>query len=269
MRIAGYSISTRQAYARTLRDVQDHFHALADVLTSEELFQYLSEREKIVGSSTLNTNACALKYYFQRVLAKPRPVATIPTVRQTNQLGELLTTSEVGRLLAAAAGPKHRAVIGLLFGLGLRAGEVASIRLHDFDRDRKTLTIHKAKGGKDRVLPYDESIRRVLIPYFRADKPTDYLFTSSTRPAAGEGMSKRGIQYIVRVTLEASGIKKHICPHTLRHCFAVQYLNQGGNIMRLQQLLGHATINSTMRYLSYANPELKDVASPLAFVLGA
>ena len=77
------------------------------------------------------------------------------------------------------------------------------------------------------------------------------------------------MQYIVACTRVRAALKKHVCPHTLRHCFAVHYLNAGGNLIRLKQLLGHAHISTTLRYLSYANPELRDIPSPLNLLDGA
>lgn len=193
----------------------------------------------------------------------------IPTPRRPKQLGELLTTNELRQLFAAANSPKHRLVLSLIFGLGLRAGEVGRIRLHDFDREQRTLIIRKAKGGKQRTLDYDDAIRSDLIAYFRAENPTDYLFTSATRKSNNEGLSVRGVQYIVRTTAERAGIHKKTCPHILRHCFAVHYLNHGGNLVRLKELLGHRYLNTTLRYLSYASPELKDIPSPLSFLFDA
>jgi len=173
------------------------------------------------------------------------------------------------QLFTAANSPKHRLVLSLLFGLGLRAGEVSRIRLHDFERHHRTLIIRNAKGGKSRTLPYDAAVRRELIAYFRVEKPTDYLFTSATRKSHSEGLSVRGVQYIVRTTAERAGLNKKVCPHILRHCFAVQYLNHGGNLVRLKELLGHRYLNTTLRYLSYASPELKDIPSPLSFLFDA
>lgn len=217
----------------------------------------------------LNTIVCALRYYYGKLLGDYDRVATLPTPSKSGQLGELLTVSELRRLFAAASGPKHRAVLGLLYGLGLRAGEVARLRLHDFDRELRTLIVRNGKGGKDRVLPYDEGIRRLLIAHFRTAHPTDYLFTSDTRPGDSDGITVRGVQYIVRCTRARAGLLKKVCPHTLRHNFAVHYLERGGNLVRLKQLLGHAHISTTLRYLSYANPELRDIPSPVHFLFHA
>lgn len=269
MRVAGMSSSTVKNYTRPLRDIMEYHHAEADAITTDDILTFLAEREKSIGKSTLNTLCCALKYFYGKVLGDPDRIVDIPTPRKPKQLGELLTTSELRQLFAAAISPKHRLVLSLIFGLGLRAGEVARIRLHDFDRRHRTLIIRKAKGGKQRTLPYDDAVRRDLIAHFRNAKPTDYLFTSTTRKSETGGISVRGVQYIVRTTSIRAGLTKKVCPHTLRHCFSVQHLNHGGNLIRLKQLLGHAHISTTLRYLSYASPELKDIPSPLSFLFDA
>ena len=250
-----------------MRDAQAYIDGYAEELTHDELLEFLLWRKTQVGNSSLNATVCGLKYYYSHVRGEPERVVAIPTPRKPKQLGELLTVSELAQLFAAAASPKHRCVLALLFGLGLRAGEVAAIRLHDFDRAHRTLIVRKTKGGKSRTLPYDESLRRELIPYFRRENPADFLFVSSTRQRhEKDGMSIRGIQYIVAQTRQRAGLTKHVCPHTLRHCFAVHYLNTGGNLVRLQQLLGHKYLTTTLRYLSYATPELKDIPSPLSLI---
>ena len=269
LRLNGYAPSTRQGYARSLRDAQDWLDAKADDFTSDDILLWLAHLQQRVGPSALNVNACALKYYFSEILDNPEIVRYVPTPRKAQQLGELLTTSELRELFGAAINVKHRLVLALLFGLGLRAGEVGTIRLHDFDREHRTLIIRHAKGGKHRIVPYDDAIRRLLIAYFREHQPDDFLFTSATRKADGGGISTRGVQYIVNQTLAKTNIRKKVCPHTLRHCFAVHYLNHGGNLIRLKQLLGHAYLTTTLRYLSYASPELKDIPSPYAFILDA
>ncbi len=263
------SESTVQSYCRAIRDLQYYIDRHVDDITKEEIFEFLTWRKKTVGNSALNTITCGLKYYFRQVAELPENVVTIPTPRKSGQLGELLNTKELRQLFDAVTSSKHRLVLSLIFGLGLRAGEVARLRLGDFDADRRTVIIRHAKGGKQRTLPYDDAVRRDLIAYFRAEKPTDYLFTSATRKSDTGGISVRGVQYIVRTTSERARLTKKVCPHTLRHCFAVQYLNHGGNLIRLKQLLGHAHFSTTFRYLSYASPELKDIPSPLSFLFGA
>lgn len=260
------SRATQINYARTLRDVQEYHHAEADAISKEELLAYLAQRAESVGGSTLNTNVCALKYYYTKVLGKPELIVDLPTPRKPAELGELLNARELRELLDAAANTKHRLVLELLFGLGLRAGEIGKIKLGDFEKAHRTLTVRNAKGGKHRVLPYGDQLRKTLIRYFYEYRPKDLLIRSGTRLSEAGGISVRGVQYILRATLKSSKIDKRVCPHTLRHCFAVHYLNNGGNLVRLSQLLGHAYLSTTFRYLSYASIELRDIDSPLDFL---
>jgi site-specific recombinase XerD len=110
----------------------------------------------------------------------------------------------------------------------------------------------------------EDITREELLEYYHDNHPTDYLFTSNNRKAGRVGISNRGVQYIVNCAREHAQIRKEFCLHTLRHCFAVSYLNNGGNLLRLKQLLGH--ISTTRRYLEYASLQLKGIPSPLAFL---
>ena len=267
MRTAGYAKTTRQQYVRSLRHAQWGLDDNVEDFTADDILLWLDHRSQHVGPSSVNVNVCALKYYFGRILGQPDMVNFIPQPRRPRQLGDLLTIAELRELFAAASSAKHHAVLALLFGLGLRAGEVGRIRLHDFDRQQATLIIRQAKGGKSRTLPYGPVVRHALAQYFRQERPADYLFVSGTRKAEDGGLSVRGVQYIVRQTLARTTIKKKVCPHVLRHCFAVHYLNEGGSLLRLKELLGHALLSTTFRYLSYAKPQLVDVPSPLHRVL--
>ena len=260
--MAGTAPATVENYVRALRDLQHHHQGLADALSRDEILAFLAHRDAQVGKSSLNIICCALKYYYGRVLGDLGRIVHIPTPRRPKQLGELLTTDELRQLLAAARSLRHRLVLELLFGLGLRAGEVGRLRTSDFDRATRTLTIRYAKGDKNRLLPYGGRLRSTLNQYYQVERPTDYLIPGGSNRSE-PFISVRGVQYIVTNARKRSGLRKACCPHTLRHCFAVHYLENGGNLIRLQQLLGHAEIGTTLRYLSYASIPLADTASPL------
>ena len=267
LEIAGCAPSTAINYVRALRDAQEHIRKSADQLTRDDILKFLSFRRKTCSSSTLNTVVCALKYYYREVVRRLDLVVDIPNPRKSKQLGDLLNSDELRHLLDSCRSLRHRLVIELLFDLGLRAAEVGRLKLGDFNRVQRTVTIRTSKGGITRVLPYGLALRRTLLAYFRDERPDNYLIPGRER-SDGPGISVRGVQYIVRMTLNRSRLKKQVCPHTLRHCFAVHYLNNGGNLVRLQQLLGHAYLSTTLLYLRYASLTLRDIPSPLDFLLG-
>lgn len=258
-------MSTVQSYCRALRDAQAYINADANDITPEELMEFLTWRKVQVGNAALNIIVCGLKYYYGKVNGQPEKIVWIPTPRKPKQIGELLTAIELRTLIAAAKGVKHRLVIELLFGLGLRAGEVGKICLGDFDRKHRTIIIRNTKGGGHRILPYDDTLRKTLIEHFRTNRPKHYLIVSGTKKS-DKGILVRGVQHIVSRTRDRAAISKKFSPHTLRHCFAVHYLNNGGSLIRLKQLLGHKYLSTTLRYLSYASVPLRAPLSPLHFL---
>jgi site-specific recombinase XerD len=262
MTVRGMAASTRLNYVRAMRDAQEHTGKVAEALTRDDLLAYLSLRRKQCSPSTLNTQVCALKYYYREVVGMLELVVEIPNPRKSKQLGDLLSADELRRFLGSCRSLRHRLVVELLFGLGLRAAEVGRLRISDFDRRTSTVTIRNSKGGRTRVVPYGSRLRNTLNAYYRQARPQDYLVPGGNR-GEGPAISVRGVQYITRTTLERSRIRKRVCPHTLRHCFAVHYLNNGGNLVRLQQLLGHAHLTTTLLYLRYASIPLRDIDSPL------
>jgi site-specific recombinase XerD len=162
---------------------------------------------------------------------------------------------------------RERAMIELLFDSGLRSREVAGLRLQDFNRTEKTLTVVNGKGQKMRTVPYSVELRGTLAQYFKSLKahPTTYLFENKEN--AGSALTIRGVQYIVKEVVKRSKLKKDVHPHTFRHSFAIHYINNGGNILRLQQLLGHEHIDTTFNYLKYCTIPLTDTPTPLAVML--
>lgn len=162
---------------------------------------------------------------------------------------------------------KHRILIGLLYGCGLRCMEVRSVRLRDFDFDRKQLHVVQGKGKKDRLVPLSEHLIRGLKQYIEAEKPQDWLFHGQPDGRAGGDLdsrySQRGVQWAVKQAAKSAGILKDVHVHTLRHCYATHLLEDGMDILTLQRLMGHVNIETTMEYLHIAQLNTKSAFSPL------
>jgi site-specific recombinase XerD len=167
---------------------------------------------------------------------------------------------EVSLLLSNCHYPKQSAVLHLLYDTGLRAREVAHLRIQDFDKATETIRINYGKGGKHRLVPYGRAVAEVLRAYYVQERPTNWLFEGNV---AGEPISVKAVQYMVREAMKRTPIHKDIHPHSIRHTFAVHYLNSGGTLIRLQQLLGHTDISTTFRYLRYTSIPLREVSTPL------
>ncbi len=169
------------------------------------------------------------------------------------KLPVVLNGDEVKALLKSCKLLKHRLIIGLCYGCGLRCSEVRNLRVAD-----------AGKGSKDCCLPLGKMLCRGIAQYISAAHPGNYLFEGVDNQA----MSQRGTQWVVYQAVKRAGIRKEVHTHTLRHSYATHLLEQGVNILTIQELLGHANIETTMVCLHIARPSAQTVFSPLDTLYG-
>ena len=172
------------------------------------------------------------------------------------------------RLLSAPDLLKHKILLGLLYGCGLRCLEARNVRLQDLDYDRKMLYVLQGKGKKDRYVPLSEHLIRGLKQYIDAERPEEWLFNGQPQDNRKGGdfdsrYSQKGVQWAVKSASKKAGIIKHVNVHTLRHTCATHLLEDGMDIMTLKAFLGHESIETTMMYLHIAQCERLKPFSPL------
>jgi integrase/recombinase XerD len=191
----------------------------------------------------------------------------LPGIKADKTLPVVLSKQEVKRLLIAPKLLKHRVLLALLYGCGLRCFEARNIRLADLDFDRKMLHIRQGKGKKDRYVPLSQHLIRGLKSYIAAEAPQDWLFNGQPDGRAGGDFdgrySQRGVQWAVNQARKAAGIQKEMSVHTLRHTYATHLLEDGLDIVTIKELLGHECIQTTMVYLHVAQAGRRAPFSPL------
>jgi integrase/recombinase XerD len=191
----------------------------------------------------------------------------LPEIKKDKKLPVVLSKEEVWAMLRHCPLLKHRILVGLLYGCGLRCMEVRSVRLADLDFDRKQLKVVQGKGKKDRYVPLSEHLVRGLKTYLAAEKPDDYLFNGQPVGRGGGDFdgrySQRGVQWAIKEAAKRAGIRKEVSVHTLRHTFATHLLEDGLDILTLKDLLGHQNIETTMEYLHVAQSGRVIPFSPL------
>lgn len=148
----------------------------------------------------------------------------------------------------------------VIYGAGLRVSEAVNLRLTDIDSDRMTLHIHCAKGGKDRYVPLSPVVYRSLCQYWKACRFSDFVFPgrNSTTP-----LSTHSISQIFKAAKLKAGVTKSGGIHGLRHGFATHLLESGTDIFAIKALLGHASIQSTVRYLDFVPDRHKNLVLPI------
>lgn len=186
------------------------------------------------------------------------PAKRLPLPKLAQHVPVTLTEQEAQRLLQAASRPWHRCLVVLLLSTGLRRSEVAQIALEDLDLEHRQLLVH-GKGAKERVVPLaDQAVAAIgeYLPH-RAQTQSHRLFVSQR----GEPLSGRAICRMLQRSLAEAGLAgRGITPHKLRHTFATHLIRSGADIRTVQELLGHADIGTTARYLH------SDVRTKLAAV---
>ncbi len=251
MNLLGNAFATRQNYLRGLRALMLHYKRLPEACTVDEIKCFLVHQrdKKQYSSSTVNLRVCALKYYFREVVGRLDLVVAIPNPRVSKFDVEILSIEEVLQLRRACRDMRQLLLVDLLYDAGLRVREVVRLRVSDFDKHHRTITIRNSKGNKTRVVQYGAGLRQSLRAYCKARGGVPKATLIESYKEKGQPLSKRGVQHIIRQIVKRSGIKKRISPHSLRHTYAVHYLNAGGSLQQLQQLLGHEHITTTLHYL--------------------
>lgn len=232
----------------------------------DNYFAQLSQKSQGPSKTLLKLCVFSLRFYFKKILRVQSPFV-FPSVVQRNSLPEVFSREDCKKIFAVTKNLKHRVILTLTYSAGLRISEVIKLRLHEIDFDRMTITIREGKGGKDRCIPLGELMKRGLLQYINEYQPIDFLFYG----AAGKNhcYSTKSIQNILKKAIEnAQILKPKASVHTLRHSFATHLLENGTNIVKIQQLLGHSDIKTTMIYTRLVNAHFGKVVSPLDSLYG-
>jgi integrase/recombinase XerD len=255
-----YSPATLKNYRTAFQQfVSYHAPRLPLELSRQQVLDYLAGRVAAGISETYqNLLINALKFYYEQVEGQPRQYYQVPRPNQPITNPKVLAKEEVRALLAGTDNLKHRAMLMLAYGLGLRLGEVLALTPQDIDSKRMALYVRGGKGKKDRDLPLPESLLHLLREQFRQFRPVTFLFEGQQ---PGEPYSERSLQQVVKQAAARAGIRRPVTLHMLRHSYATHLLEAGTDIRVIQDLLGHASIKTTEIYTHVA--QRNRPASPL------
>lgn len=258
--VSGKSRSTLTNYSRQLAHLALHYNQLPTELDQEQVLDYLHlVKSKGSPSATFFKFTVYGMRYACKLRGLPYQQFSLPAIDRNDKLPVVLNASEVKALIKACDLLKHRLLISLCYGCGLRCSEVRNLTLADVDTERGMLHVRQGKGSKDRCLPMGNMLSRGISKYIAAEKPRTYLFEGHD----GDALSQRGTQWVVSQAVKKSRIVKEVSVHTLRHTYATHLLEQGVNILTIKELLGHAHIETTMIYLHLARPSAVVSFSPM------
>jgi integrase len=189
--VLGRSQSTFNNYSRHVASLSLYFGKIPTELDAEQIqdyLYYLQKKSKTPSQSYFKHTVYGLRFLLKSE-GLPYSYLSLPEIKKEKKLPVVLSKEEVWRLLSTCQLLKHKMLIGLLYGCGLRCMEVRNVQLKDLDFDRKQLKVVQGKGSKDRYVPLSEHLIRGLKKYIEAEKPENYLFGMPREGRAGASTS--------------------------------------------------------------------------------
>src|SRR5437016_4007616 len=231
-----------------------------DTATLEDIRRFqLHLAETGASICTRNRIMTGLRFLFRVTLRRLDLAEEIYHIREPQKLPLVMSVDEMKRLLAVASSLKTRVLLSLGYGCGLRASEIVRLKVKHIDKAQNIIRVEQSKGRKDRNVMLPQEMPRLLRQWWKARPsrrdagiplPERWLFPS--RKSAGKPITTRHLNRLFHEAADAAGIKKGVTLHTLRHSFATHLLEDKTHIRTIQALLGHAKIDTTVRYAHVA-----------------
>lgn len=259
LKIRNYSPKTIKSYIYGLKEYFAFKKQDFENLNVDNIKNFLLFCEKNgVSAQTRNLFLNTIKFYYRNVV-KINEEIKVRSAKKNKSLPVVLSRSEIEEILQSTGNKKHRLLLSLAYGSGLRVSEIIDLKVSDIDLKELTIHIKQAKGKKDRITVFPEKLLSEIQSLIAGKEKNDVIFASER----GGKLTTRTAQKVFENSLKKSSIKKNATFHSLRHSFATHLLENGVDIRYVQELLGHQNIRTTQLYTQVTNPKLKNIRSPL------
>lgn len=261
--IQHYSKETIKSYKLHISRFINYY---GDNLTKENILRHLHYlTQKGFSASTINLTRASLLYYA-KILNKEIKSEDIITIKRAKPLPKPINQDIIKKIIDNTQNLKHKIVLEILYGSGLRLGEVVKVEWNDIDFINGILRVNNGKGNKDRLVKLGENVIRHLLDYkeIRFNENNIYVFDSMARPQTH--ITKKTVQKILENSCKKAEIKEHYHIHQLRHSYATHSLEANVDIRKIQEALGHSSLKTTMIYTKVTKDTIKGMISPLDLI---
>ena len=230
---------------------------------AREYLKYLDSKN--LKNSTIARRISCLRSFYNYLLLKgftkqnlfnsirnPKIERKLPNYLNYEEIEEILDHIDIN----SNEGLRNRLLIEMFYATGCRVSEMINVKIDDIDFTNRSIRIF-GKGSKERIVYYGDYAAGYLDSYLKTDynKGSKYLFVNSNK----EKLTIQEVEGIIKHIMGHLSIKTHVTPHTLRHTFATHLLNNGADIKTVQELLGHASLNTTGIYTHISSDRLKEI----------
>ena len=255
MTLRNYAPRTIDTYVSALRNFAGSIRCLPRDATVEQIQTYLLELTKKQSRPAVDQAISALKFLYIELYGWTPDAFAIERPRRQLRLPFVPSRDEVRRFLDAIGNRRYRLAIAMLYGSGLRVSEIKTACVGDFRLEDLTLRVPAGKGGRTRTTVVAPSLVPELQWMIGNRGRNESLFVKGN----GEPLTVRSVQQVVQRIARQLDIP--VTPHSFRHAFATHLLEAGTSLRVIQDLLGHARIETTTRYTRIQSPSVFAVRS--------
>jgi site-specific recombinase XerD len=262
MELRDLSENTQRGYLQAVTGLAKHYRTPPDQLCQEMIDDYLLYLKNDLrrAPKTCGVAKAAFTFLYNNVLSDDGISINFSIRRHNRTLPVVLTPDQVWKIINAATNIKHRLLLMTTYSGGLRASEVVVLKPEHLDSKAMLIKVENGKGSKQRDTLLSEKLLNELRQYYKRYRRQKWLFPSAQ---TGKPIWTRTLYKIYEEARKKAGVPKGKGPHTLRHCFASHLLDAGYDIRKIQLLMGHKSLSSTMIYLHVSRETLSKLKSPV------
>ena len=266
MELKNLSNNTQRRYLSAVTALAKHYQRSPIKITKEMIEDYLLYLKNDKGNAP---NSCAsalsgLRFFYNHV-AEQKINIDYSLVRKVQKLPTVLPQEDIVNIINATDNLKHRLMLMTTYSAGLRASELIALKPENIDSKRMLIKV-KGKGGKDRYTLLAKRLLPELRHYYKKFRPQTYLYPSSYKHKKHQPLSYGSVYSIYEKARKKAGVKNGAGIHTMRHSFATHLLEAGYDIRKIQVLMGHRRLSTTMIYLHVSRQTLASIPSPLDLI---
>ena len=258
LKISKASPHTIQNYIQQNQKLLNSTEKNPEQISTQDIKNYIAENLTNSPSSTITLFLAAIKYAFTNLL-KTDPTSPVRRPKKETKIPTTLSKQELKLLLSKIKNEKSHLIVSLIYACGFRVSELTNLKIQDINMQEKIGFIRQSKGKKDRIFNIPNFLFQEIEEQIKRQQKSESQYLFSGRSGK---ISERNIQKIISLASKKTGLQ-NIHTHTLRHSFATHLLEDGTDIRKIQELLGHANLSTTQIYTHVSTEELKKIKSPI------
>ncbi len=244
-------LSNLEKFFEYFKDKEHPLH-----INQDEIRDYLYQFKT---PNTQRSHHGAIKKYYRICLKQKDKFKYIPYARKEKKLPQVLSKDEVQRMFSVCENLKHKVILSLLYGCGLRVSELINLKWENINRERKVIHVISGKGKKDRNVMLPKELIELLLKYWYKYESTTYVLNGQKSLK----YSKTSVSKVIKSLAQKAGIKKCVWTHQMRHNCFTHMVESGTDINLIQKLAGHNSVKTTMMYVQISDSLISNIQSPL------